>query len=220
MENVKGGIRKRMFEGNVLRLLLVDDHAVVRRGLGLLLGMDMRFEVVAEVERGNGALAAYAEHLPDVVLMDVRMPGQDGVEALTEIRANFPEAKVLMLTSYDLDEDVFRALDAGAAGYVLKTVGHEELFEAILCVHGGGTYLPGDLAERVKDRNPRAQLSPRELEALDLMAKGLTNREIGLALGVTERTGKAHVEAILGKLEVADRAEAVDEAYKRGLLRV
>ncbi len=220
MGNVKGRVRKAMVKEDVLRLLLVDDHAVVRKGLGLLLGMDDRFKVVAEVERGDEAEAAYAEHLPDVVLMDVRMPGKDGVEALAAIRKDFPEAKVLMLTSYDLDEDVFRALDAGACGYLLKTVGHEELFEAILRVRGGGRYLPRELADRVEGRNPRAQLSPRELETLELMAKGLTNREIGVALGVTERTGKAHVEAILSKLEVADRAEAVDEAYKRGLLRV
>ena len=220
MGNVKGRIKKCMVKEDVLRLLLVDDHAVVRKGLGLLLGMDERFKVVAEVERGDEALAAFEEHDPDVVLMDVRMPGKDGVEATAGILGDFPEAKVLMLTSYDLDEDVFRALDAGASGYVLKTVGHEELFEAILCVHGGGRYLPGDLAERVEARNPRAQLSPRELETLELLARGLTNREIGLALGVTERTGKAHAEAILAKLEVADRAEAVDEAYKRGLLRV
>lgn len=220
MENVKRRIKKGMVTEEILRLLLVDDHAVVRKGLGLLLGMDERFHVVAEVERGDEAKAAYAEHKPDVVLMDVRMPGKNGVEALAEIRMEYPDAKVLMLTSYDLDEDVFRALDAGAAGYVLKTVGHEELFEAIQCVHGGKRYLPGDLAERMEGRNPRAQLSPRELETLDLLAKGYTNRDIGLALGISERTGKAHVEAILSKLEVADRAEAVDEAYKRGLLRV
>ncbi len=193
MEKMKRRIRKAMVKEKVLRLLLVDDHAVVRKGLGLglLLGMDGRFEVVAEVERGDEALAAYEEHGPDVVLMDVRMPGKGGVEATAGIRKKFPEAKVLMLTSYDLDEDVFRALDAGAAGYLLKTVAHEELFEAILCVHGGGRYLPGDLAERVEARNPRAQLSPRELETLELLAKGFTNKEIGMALGVTERTGKA-----------------------------
>ncbi len=120
---MKGGIRKAMVKEDVLRLLLVDDHAVVRKGLGLLLGMDERFKVVAEVERGDEACAAFEKHDPDVVLMDVRMPGKDGVEALAEIRENFPEARVLMLTSYDLDEDVFRALDAGASGYVLKTVG-------------------------------------------------------------------------------------------------
>ncbi len=217
---MKGRIKKKMVKEDVLRLLLVDDHAVVRKGLGLLLGMDGRFAVVGEVDDGAEALAAYEESKPDVVLMDVRMPKKDGVAGLVAIMAKFPDACVLMLTSHDLDEDVFRALDAGASGYVLKTVAHEELFEAILCVHDGGRYLPSDLAERVEARNPRAQLSPRELQTLELMAKGLTNREIGVALGVTERTGKAHVEAILSKLEVADRAEAVDEAYKKGLLRV
>ncbi len=217
---MKNRIQKRMAKDNALKLLLVDDHSVVREGLGLLLEADDRFQVVAEVERADEAQVAYRKLKPDVVLMDVRMPGKDGVQATAEIIERFPEAKVLMLTSYDLDEDVFRALDAGACGYVMKTVGHAELFEAILCVHGGGRYLPHDLGVRVKARNLRAQLSPRETQTLHLLAKGCTNRQIGMAMEIAERTAKAHVVSILSKLDVADRTEAVDEAYKRGLLQV
>ena len=209
-----------MTKDDALKLLLVDDHSVVREGLRLLLEADDRFQVVAEVEQAEQALAAYKKFKPDVVLMDVRMPGKDGVEATAGILEKFPEAKVLMLTSYDLDEDVFRALDAGACGYVMKTVGHAELYEAILCVHGGDGYLPHDLGVRVKARNLRAQLSPRETQTLYLLAKGCTNRQIGMAMEIGERTAKAHVVSILAKLDVADRTEAVDEAYKRGLLQV
>jgi DNA-binding NarL/FixJ family response regulator len=202
-----------------IRILLVDDHSIVRSGLAMLIGQEDDFQVVAEADDAEQAVACFRKHRPDVTLMDVRMPGADGIEAMQRIRAEFPDARVVMLTTYDLDEDVFRALDAGAVGYLLKTVQHAELFAAVRRVHGGERCVPKVLEARLSDREVRSKLTPREVETLDLLARGFTNREIGTALGVSERTAKAHVEAILAKLEAADRAEAVDLAYKRGLLR-
>jgi DNA-binding NarL/FixJ family response regulator len=204
---------------NSIRLLLVDDHFVVRSGLAMLLAQQDDFEVVAEADDAEQAVAHYRQFRPDVTLMDVRMPGASGIEALQSIRAEFPDARVIMLTTYDLDEDVFRALEAGAVGYLLKSVRHAELFNAVRKVHAGDRCVPQSLETRCKNGALRSRLSPREVETLDLLARGFSNREIGSALGVTERTAKAHVQAILVKLEAADRAEAVDAAYKRGLLR-
>ena len=206
---------------NPIRLLLVDDHFIVRSGLAMLLAQQDDFEVVGEADDAEQAIAHFRNLKPDVTLMDVRMPGADGIEALQRIRAEFPEARVVMLTTYDLDEDVFRALDAGAVGYLLKSVQHGELFEAIRGVHAGKRCVPQSLDARRKEGSAsHSRLSPRESETLDFLARGYTNREIGVALGITERTAKAHVQAILAKLEAADRAEAVDAAYRRGLLRV
>lgn len=204
---------------NSIRLMLVDDHSVVRSGLAILLGQEDDFEVVAQAEDAEQALVRYRELQPDVTLMDVRLLGESGIHALRRIRAEFADARVIMLTTYDLDEDVFRALEAGAQGYLLKSVHYEELFSAVRRVHGGQRCVPHSILERSKQAASRARLTPRELEVLEVLSRGYTNREIGCALGVAERTAKAHVQAILVKLEAADRAEAVDAAYKRGLLR-
>ncbi len=208
-----------MSSSNPIRILLVDDHFVVRSGLAILLAQQDDFEVVGEADDAEQALKHYRKFRPDVTLMDVRMPGAGGIEALRNIRAEFPEARVVMLTTYDLDEEVFLALDAGAVGYLIKSVRHAELFAAVRQVHAGQRCVPKALEARLA-AVPRSRLSPREVETLDLLARGFSNREIGSALQVTERTAKAHVQAILLKLEAADRAEAVDAAYKRGLLRV
>jgi len=205
---------------NLIRILLVDDHFVVRSGLAMLLAQQDDFTVVGEADDAEQAVELFGATRPDVTLMDVRMPGADGIEALQRIRAQHADARVVMLTTYDLDEDVFRALDAGAVGYLLKSVQHAELFSAVRRVHAGERCVPQALEARLSRRALRSRLSPREAETLDFLARGFTNREIGTALGVTERTAKAHVQAILTKLEAADRAEAVDAAYKRGLLRV
>jgi DNA-binding NarL/FixJ family response regulator len=202
-----------------IRILLVDDHFVVRSGLAMLLAQQDDFNVVDEADDAEQAVTLFRKHQPDITLMDVRMPGASGIAALQRIRAEFPQARIVMLTTYDLDEDVFLALDAGAVGYLLKSVTHAELFAAIRKVHGGERCVPKELEARL-EAAPRSRLSPREVETLDLLARGFSNREIGSALSVTERTAKAHVQAILTKLEAADRAEAVDAAYKRGLLRV
>lgn len=203
----------------VIRILLVDDHAVVRSGLAMLMRVEEDFEIVGEAEDAAQAITMFRQTRPDVALVDVRMPGPDGIHALRQIRAEFPEARIIMLTTYDLEEDVFRALHEGASGYLLKSVQHAELFAAVRCVHAGGRCIPAALAARLRDSESQRRLTPREVEVLSLLARGFTNREIGTALGVTERTGKAHVQAVLAKLDAADRAEAVDVAYKRGLLR-
>jgi two-component system NarL family response regulator len=203
-----------------IRLLLVDDHSVVRMGLSAVLGLDDDLAVVAEAEDGAQALVEYRAHRPDVVLMDVRMPGLGGVEALSAIVAESPEARVLMLTTSDLDEDLQRAIDAGASGYLLKSVSRGELVRAIKEIHAGHRYIPASLQKRLLELEHRKHLSTRETEVLDGMRRGLSNRDIAKTLTLSEHTVKSHVKAILTKLESADRAEAVSRGYEQGLLRV
>ena len=203
-----------------IRLLLVDDHAMVRMGVATLLGVEKDLLVVAEAEDGQGAVRAFREHRPDVTLLDARMPGGGGLEALAEIRAEFPEACVVILTTHDLDETVLAALDAGAAGYLVKSIKREGLIAAIRRVHGGGRCFPETLDRRLAERGLQKRLSPREVETLDLLRRGLSNKDIGKALAISENTAKAHVKAILVKLQVADRAEAVAAGFERGLLHI
>src|SRR5688572_3186225 len=189
-----------MSQPNPIRLLIVDDHSIVRSGLVMLIREEEDFLVVAEADDAEQAVSAFRTHRPDVTLMDVRMPGCDGIEALRQIRSEFPDARVVMLTTYDLDEDIFRAFDAGAVGYLLKSVQHPELFAAVRRVHAGEHCVPKTLEARLENRELRSRLTPREVETLDLLARGFTNKEIGTALDVSERTAKAHVQAILAKL--------------------
>lgn len=203
-----------------IRLLLADDHTVVRMGLAAVLGVEKDLEVVAEAEDGAEAVDRYRATQPDVTLLDVRMPGLDGIEALGRIRTEWPEARVLMLTTSELDEDVQRAMELGACGYLLKSVHRSELVRAIREIHAGGRCIPEALARRLAELSQRRQLTNRELEVLAGMRRGLSNRDIGLALDITEHTVKAHVKAILQKLEAADRAEAVGRGFEQGLLRV
>ena len=203
-----------------IRLLLADDHTVVRMGLAAVLTLEKDFEIVAEAEDGAAAVEKYRAARPDVALVDVRMPGVDGIEALARLRAEWPEARVLMLTTSDLDEDVQRAIEAGASGYLPKRVTRAELARAIREVHSGRRYIPDQLERRLEALRQRRHLTDRELEVLDGMRRGLANRDIGVALEITEHTVKAHVKAILQKLEAADRAEAVSRGFEQGLLRV
>lgn len=203
-----------------IRLLIADDHSVVRVGLLAVLGLEKDFEIVAEAEDGHEAVELYRSTQPDVALVDVRMPGADGIEALGRIRAEWPEARVLMLTTSELDEDLYRAMECGASGYLPKRVNRVELVRSIREVHAGRRCIPAALERRLGELNQRRQLSPRELEVLDGMRRGLSNRDIGTALDITEHTVKAHVKAILQKLEAADRAEAVGRGFEQGLLRV
>jgi DNA-binding NarL/FixJ family response regulator len=203
-----------------IRLLVVDDHMVVRMGLVALLNQQKDFKVVSEAEDGAQAVEKYREHRPDVCLMDIRMPRLTGMQALAAIRAEFPDARVLMLTTYDGDSDIHGALTAGASGYLLKDVEAEELVLAIREVHRGGRYLPADVAQRLAERSGTPQLTPREIEVLELLAKGLSNKEIARVLDFTEFTAKAHVRNILDKLDVEDRTGAVTEALQRGILHL
>lgn len=203
-----------------IRLMLVDDHSMVRMGFSTLLAAEADFQVVAEAEDAAQAGLMYRQHLPDVTLMDARMPGASGIDALAQIRQDFPEAKIIILTTYDLDEPVFAAIEAGAAGYLLKSIKRNELVAAVRLVHAGGQCFPASLERRIAERGLQKRLSPRETETLDLLRRWLSNKDIGQALGVSENTAKAHVKGILQKLEVADRAEAVAVGFERGLLQV
>lgn len=203
-----------------IRVLIVDDHSVVKMGLTALLGSEPDIEVIAEADDADQAIAAFRSHRPDVTLMDARMPGGSGINAMAAIRSEFTGARVIILTTYDLEEQVFEAFDKGASGYLLKSVKKKELVDAVRNVHAGGTIFPHSLEKRLADRDLKDRLSPREIDTLGLLRLGLTNRDIGITLGISENTAKAHVRAILRKLHAADRAEAVALAFERGFLKI
>jgi two-component system NarL family response regulator len=201
-----------------IRLLLVDDHLVVRAGLRGLLETQPGVAVVAEAASGEAALAAFAAHRPDVTLMDLRMPGMGGVETTAAIRAEFPDARILVLTTFDTEEDIFSVLDAGAAGYLLKNTETKPLMETIRAVHEGTYHLPAETAARLAKWRAMPGLTAREREVLELIVRGRSNKEIGANLGVAENTVKNHVKVILGKLGVHDRTQAATTAIQRGLV--
>lgn len=203
-----------------IRILLVDDHSVVRMGLAAVLSLSDDLTIVAEAEDGAQAVEKYRAENPDIVLMDVRMPGMGGLDALRALRVTWPGARVLMLTTSELDEDIQRAIEAGACGYLQKSVTRDELVQAIRHVHAGGRYIPQAMERRLAQLAKRKHPSHREIEVLDGMRRGLSNRDIALALSISEHTVKAHVKAILQKLESADRAEAVARGFEQGILRV
>jgi two-component system NarL family response regulator len=206
--------------GSAIRILIVDDHFIVRMGLKGVLNLQPDMQVVAEAEDGPEAIRQFREHRPDVVLVDLRMPGMSGTETITAIRAEFPEAISIAISTFEGDELVYRALQAGARGYLPKKVPREELIKAIRTVHRGQRYIPVEIASRLADRMQQGDLSPRELEVLQRIARGLSNREIGADLGLHESTVKTHVINILGKLGVGDRTLAVTTAIQRGLLQL
>jgi DNA-binding NarL/FixJ family response regulator len=198
---------------------LVDDHAVLRAGLANVLNFDPGLRVVAEADDGEAAIQAWREQPSDVMLLDLSMPGIDGIETLHRLRREFPAARVLMLTSSEAPEDVRHALAAGACGYVTKTVRRAELVAAIRAVHTGAQVIGQSVARQMAGENETGVISRRELEVLGLVRQGFTNAEIGRLLGISERTAKAHVGALLVKLQAADRAEAVARGFERGLLK-
>ena len=214
-----------------IRVLLVDDQRLMRDGLRVLLELESDLEVVGEAEDGQAALQVYAKLQPDVVLMDIRMPGMDGVEATWRLRAEWPEARVIILTTFDEDEYVFEGLRAGALGYLLKAISGEELARAIRAVADGGALIEPSVARRVVTEFARLApparsqeaslpepLSEREVEVLSLVASGLTNRQIGLRLSLAEGTVKNYVTNILQKVGARDRTQAALRAQELGLL--
>lgn len=203
-----------------IRLLLVDDHAVLRAGLANVLNFDAGLRVVAEADDGEAAIVAWRAHRPDVMLLDLSMPGIDGIETLQRLRREFPAARVLMLTSSEAPEDVRHALAAGASGYITKSVRRVELVAAIRAVCAGQQVIGTAVAEQMAAAQETGSISRRELEVLGLVRQGFTNAEVGRLLGISERTAKAHVGALLAKLQAADRAEAVARGFERGLLNV
>ena len=201
-----------------IRILIVDDHFLVRIGLLTSLKMDPDLKVIAEASTAGQAIELYREHRPDVVLMDLRLPDASGIEATAKLKKEFTAAKVIIVSSYDGEEEIYRSFQAGARGYLLKNVLSEELFRAIKTVHGGQPYTPPHIVRTLSDHNPDSELTPREMEVLGLLIKGLSNKEIGDVLGCTENTAKFHIKNILGKLEVNDRTEAATAAFHRGIL--
>lgn len=204
-----------------IRLLLVDDHPVMRAGLANLLAMSSDFAVVGQADDGTSALQLWETLSPDVCLLDVSMSGMDGIETLRRLKAIDPVARVLMLTSSEAAEDLHYALDAGASGYVTKTIRHDELTAAIREVHAGGRAI-GRAVQRhaLSGRPSTGLLSPREMEVLGFLRHGYTNAEIGRFLGISERTARAHVAAIMAALDAPDRANAVAKGFDLGLLKV
>lgn len=203
-----------------IRVLIADDHFVVRMGLSTLINTQDDMTVVAEAANGKQAAEMFRAHKPDVTLMDLRMPEMNGVEAIVAIRAEEPEARIIVLTTYDGDEDIFRAFQAGARAYLLKDMHHDDLLGALRSVHQGQRFIPPAIANRLAERIPRSELTSRELEVLKLIVKGMSNREIAATLFITEGTVKIHVNNLLGKLGVSDRTKAATTALKRGIVHL
>ena len=200
--------------------MLVDDHPAFRKGMAALLGSEPDLDVIAEAGDGGEAVQVYRQKRPDVVLMDLRLPGMGGVEAIIAIRKEFPGARVIVLTTFDMDEDIYRAIQSGAKSYLLKDTPEDEIAETIRAVHGGHEKLPATVAHRLATRQQRAELSSRELEVLQLLIKGRSNKEIGSALFVTEDTVKAHLKTLFAKLNVQDRTEAAITAIRQGIVHL
>lgn len=202
------------------RVLLVDDHSLLRTGVANIINQEPDLEVIAEAANGREAIDAFRLHRPDVVLMDLRMPEMEGVEAVKGIRAIDPQARVVVLTTYDADEDIARALQAGAKAYILKDIAAEGLVACVRDVLAGKTYLAPAAAAKLAERVTQVQLTPRELATLRLMADGNSNKEIATALRIAERTVKSHLAHLFEKLQVTSRTEAVRVATRRGLVRL
>jgi two-component system, NarL family, response regulator len=202
------------------RVLVVDDHSLLRTGVANIINQEPGFSVIAEASNGREAVEAFVAHQPDVVLMDLRMPEMEGVEAVRRIREIDPQARVIVLTTYDADEDIARALQAGAKAYILKDIAAEALVACIRTVLAGKSYLAPSAAAKLAERVTQVQLTPRELAALQLVASGQSNKEIATALDISERTVKSHLAHLFDKLHVTSRTEAVRVATRRGLVRV
>ncbi len=204
-----------------VKILLVDDHAVVRDGLAALLSFQDNMTVVGHAGDGEEGVAKFRELAPDVVLMDLRMPRMGGVDAIRAIRNCDADARVIVLTTYDGDEDVYRALEAGAVGYLLKDSATDDLLTAVRTAVSGGNHIPAEIAQRLVERTQSGPgLTARETEVLELIAQGRSNKEIGQALFIAEGTVKTHVNKILDKLDAPDRTGAVTIALRRGLIEL
>ena len=207
-------------EATRIRVLCVDDHPLVRKGLAAIITNEADMELVAEADNGREAVDLFRQLQPDVTLMDLRMAVLDGIGAVKLIRSEFPDARIIAVTSFDGDQDVFRALEAGVCGYLLKEAAHAEIVNAIRVVHSGGKLMSQEAAQRMAEYFPQAALTAREVEVLSLVARGLANKEIAGRLGTAEGTIKMHVQNILAKLEASDRTHAVTIGLKRGIIHL
>ena len=204
-----------------IRVLCVDDHRVMLDGLSLLIGRQPDMEVIASATSGERAVELFASLLPDVTLMDLQLPTMSGLEAISAIRKSHPDARIVVLTMYQGDEDIFRALQAGATTYLLKDALADELIQVIRDVHlGKETSVSAEVKARLAERSEKPELTPREIEILNLIAQGLQNKEIAASLGISEATAQVHVKNILAKLEVRHRTAAVNVALRRGIVHI
>jgi DNA-binding NarL/FixJ family response regulator len=203
-----------------IKIMVVDDHPLMRVGVASIVNARTDMTVVAQTGTGEEAVTLFAKHRPDVTLMDLRLTGMSGVDAIRSIRATHPDARFVVLTTYEGDADIHRALGAGAQGYVIKGMPYQTLVEALQRVHKGGRFLPPPVARALASRMPGSDLSAREQEVLFLLASGKSNKDIASLLGITEATVKCHVSAILVRLDVSDRTEAVVTALQRGLVHL
>jgi DNA-binding NarL/FixJ family response regulator len=203
---------------DTIRVLIIDDHTVVRQGLAALLNLSDEIQVVAEAADGIEAILRFEENQPDITLVDLRLPGMTGVEIIERVRSKSPHARFIVLTTYAGDEDIYRALKAGARAYLLKGMSREELFDAIRAVHAGKSHIPPVIAEKLAERMQIEGLTPRELDVLEQIVSGRSNKEIAAELDVSEATVKTHVNSLLGKMGVTDRTQAATAAIRRGIV--
>ena len=203
-----------------IKVMVVDDHPLMRVGVASIVNARSDMTVVAQTGSGEEAVTLFLKHKPDVTLMDLRLPGMSGVDAIRAIRSAHAGARFVVLTTYEGDADIHRALEAGAQGYVIKGMPYQTLVEALQRVHKGGRFLPPPVARALASRMPDSDLSAREQEVLRLLASGKSNKDIAFLLGITEATVKCHVSAILVRLDVSDRTEAVVTALQRGLVHL
>jgi DNA-binding NarL/FixJ family response regulator len=203
-----------------IKVLIVDDHPLMRVGVASIVNTRPDMSVVGQTGTGEEAVSLFAEHRPDITLMDLRLPKMSGVDTILAIRSKFPAARFVVLTTYEGDEDIHRALEAGAKGYIIKGMPYQTLIDALLRVHAGGRFLPPPVARALASRMPDSDLSSREQEVLRHLVEGLSNKEIATLLGITEATVKCHVSTILMRLNVSDRTQAVVTALQRGLVHI
>jgi DNA-binding NarL/FixJ family response regulator len=203
-----------------IRLMIVDDHPAFRAGLAALIESEPDMKVIAETGNGRDAVELFRRDRPDLVLMDLRLPGVSGVEAIIAIRAEFPDARVIVVTTYDRDEDIYRAIQSGAHSYVLKDMSKDEIIGTIRAVHSGQHRLAAGLADRLAQRSQREELSQREMEVLLLLVKCRSNKEIASALSISEDTVKTHVRRLFAKMDVQDRTEAAISAIRQGIVHL
>jgi len=203
-----------------IKILIVDDHPIMRFGIAAIINARENMTVVAQAGTGEEAITLYEQHRPDITLMDLRLPGISGVEAIRTIRRRHSDACFVVLTTYEGDEDIYQALEAGARAYIIKGMPHEALVDALRRVHAGGRFLPSPVSRTLASRTPDAELSAREREVLTLLARGESNKTIAGHLGITEATVKCHVSVILMRLQVTDRTQAVVTALQRGLVHL
>ena len=204
----------------LIRILIVDDHPALRAGLNALLSNEDDMEVIAEASTGDEGVAMFLRHRPDIVLMDLRLPGLSGVDAILAIRAKDPTARIIVNTTYDTDEDIYRALQSGASSYLLKDMFKEEIFATVRSVHAGRAVLPSQVAQRLGERLRRPELTSRELAVLELLAKGRSNKEIAEVLAISEDTVKFRLKGLFSKLGVMDRTNAVVSAVRHGIVHL